>query len=115
MIKNFSDANLDIFVMARGTDGEHSFRPTLENGSTFVWDQYTVVCEGRLAIANETADFTFPTSYEFDEFGLIDIFFPKELIKTSIREGKVYWRVLATKNDEVGKTILLKQGEAWLK
>jgi len=112
MIKDFSDANLAIFAMARGTDGEYSFTPTLPDGSTFVWSDYTVVCEGRLAIKSETPDFMFPTSWEFDEFGLIDILFPKTMITNSIREQKVYWRVLATK---AGKTILLKQGEAWLK
>lgn len=113
MIRDFSSVNTDIVVMTRGTDGDHSFIPSLEDGSAFIWADYDVICDGRLASASAEKNFTFATSYEFDEFGLVDILFPKEVITTTIREQKIYWRVLATHKIK-GNTILLRRGELWL-
>jgi hypothetical protein len=115
MIIDFSDANKAIHGMERGTDDSYIFKPTLENGSTFVWGQYTVVCEGRLAIASALKNFNFPVSsimVEGEPYVKID--FPKTIITTSIRESKVYWKVLATHLISTN-TILLNYGELWLK
>lgn len=114
MPKDFSDAKKGIIVMPRGTDGEFQFIPTLDDGTTIAWDQYDVVCEGRLSIASADYNFLFPVS--FDNTGLtpkVTIAFPKAMITDSIRESKVYWKVLATKTAD-SKTILLNYGEIWL-
>jgi hypothetical protein len=111
---NFSFNNVDVVTMARGTDAAYSFQYTLPSGSVFVPANYTIVCEGRLAIDNETADFTFPvTSVNDPTLGwILTISFPKTNITYLLREQKVYWRVLAT--DSNGLTSQINKGEIWL-
>jgi hypothetical protein len=114
MLKDYSDQNKDIFVMFRGTDATHQFQYTLDSGSVFIPGQYTITCEGRLAYTNETPDFTFTvTSAQVDGQWYMTIKFPKEDITSSVRESKVYWRVLAT--DSSGNTLVINYGEVWLK
>lgn len=111
----FKFNNIDVVTMARGTDGSYNFQYTLESGSAFVPSNYVLVAEGRLAYANEVADFTFPvTSANSDSGWVMTIQFPKADITTLLREQKVYWRVLATTNDEAAQTILINHGEIWL-
>jgi hypothetical protein len=116
MLRDFIDADLVILLMPRGTDYKYVYQTKLPNGSNFVWSQHTVVCEGRLAIARAEKNFTFPTSQVVvDGESFVQIEFPKELITDKIRENKVYWRVLATRNDEGAETVELTRGEIWLK
>lgn len=115
MLKDLRDANMDIVVMHRGTDAEHKFVPILDSGSTFVWDQYDVVCEGRVAIANEKKNFLFPVSYApDDELNLVKVEFPKTIVTDYIRETRLYWKVIAT-HKVSGKSTVVKYGEIWLK
>lgn len=114
MLLDFRDKNLDIKIMYRGTDATHNFQYTLDNGSVFLPSQYTVTCEGRLAYANETADFAFPVAFANTDSGWVGtITFPKTLVTTTIREDKIYYRVLAADNS--GNTFVINYGEVWLK
>lgn len=105
--------NVNVVTMAKGTDASYSFQYTLPSGSVFIPANYTIVCEGRLATMNETADFTFPVSSTQVDTGWVNtIQFPKSDITSLLREQKVYWRVLAT--DSSGQTSLINSGEIWL-
>lgn len=109
----FKFNNIDVVTMAKGTDASFSFQYTLDSGSVFIPANYTIICEGRLAYANESADFNFPVSYSNTDVGwVMSISFPKAIITTNLRESKVYWRVLAT--DSNGQTIQINYGEIWI-
>lgn len=114
MIKDFKDGNKDIITMFRGTDAYHLFRYVEPDGSTFLWDNYDLSCEGRIAILNEVKDFTFTIVkilIDADYWGQIK--FPKDLVTASVRESKIYYRVVAThKTSEDSKVI--NYGEIWL-
>ncbi len=115
MLKDFRDGNKDVITMFRGTDKTHSFRLIEESGSRFLWSNYTITCEARLAVANETPDFILPVDrYEYDgiQFGII--LFSKEFIDGYIRENRITWRVLAT-NKTTNQTKVLNYGEVLLK
>lgn len=114
MLLDFRDKNLDIKIMTRGTDATHNFQYTLDDGSVFLPSQYTITCEGRLAYMNEAADFTFPvSSVNTDSGWVMTISFPKTLVTTTIREDKIFYRVLAA--DTNGNTFVINYGEVWLK
>lgn len=115
MLKDFRDKNMDIITMFRGTDGSHKFQYTLESGSTFVPSQYDIVCEGRLAYANEAKDFTFPVSEViYDGESYLVIVFPKTMVTPFVREQKIYYRVFATPKAG-GDTFVINYGEVWLR
>lgn len=114
MLKDFRDENNNIVTMFRGTDASYKFQYTLDSGSVFIPGQYTIVCEGRLAYANETPDFTFDVvSEQIEGQWYMTIKFPKTDITDSVRENKVYWKVLAT--DSASDTFIISYGEVWLK
>ena len=105
--------NIDVVTMARGTDATFSFQYTLDSGSVFIPANYTILCEGRLAYDNEVADFTFPITYADTDTGwVLTINFPKSDITSSIREQKVYWKVLVT--DSNSQTTQINHGEIWI-
>lgn len=115
MIRDTKDGNKDIITMFKGTDAVHKFKYTEPSGSTFIWSNYDVIAECRLAVSNEKYNFTLPVTDEIVDdihYGIIK--FPKESITTYIREPKVYWRVIAT--DKVsGDMKIINYGEIWLK
>lgn len=97
MLKDFRDGNKDVITMFRGTDKTHSFLLLGESGSRFIWDDYTVSCEGRTSVADEVPDFSFDVTHYEDADGVQfgQIVFPKEIMTGYIRENKIVWRVLA--------------------
>lgn len=110
---HFKFNNVDVVTMVRGTDSSFDFQYTLDSGSVFTPSLYTIACEGRLAYANEVADFVFPVTSANSDTGWVQtISFPKTIVTEYIREQKIYWKTLAT--DSNGKTILISHGEIWL-
>jgi hypothetical protein len=115
MIKDFMDGNKAILTTFRGTDTSYQFPYVEDNGSVFIWGNYTVTCEGRLSSAIEKSDFAFPVSQVLSEYGYhIMINFPSTIVTNNIRENKIYWRVLAKDNTTL-LTKVIRYGELWLK
>lgn len=95
MIYDYNDKNLAVAVTVKGTDSNYTFIPKLPSGSTFVWSEYVVTCEGRDSPLQFDPDYMFPVSLGDIEGELaLVVTFPKETITNDIRESKIHWRVL---------------------
>lgn len=114
-LRDFRDKNKDMVTMFKGTDKTHIFSYVEDTGSKFIWNLYDVICEGRLANMNEVPDFLFPvTEVEVDDESKGMILFLSEKITSSVRESKVYWRVVAKRKDS-GLSKVINYGEILLR
>lgn len=114
MLKDYQESQLDVLVMSRGTDRTHLFQYIEDTGSSFNWGLYNVTCEARLSTANAKADFLVPvTPIVIDgvTFGILN--FSNTLINNSIRENRIYWRVVAEHKIELDK-IIINRGKIYL-
>ena len=115
ILKDFRDGNKALITAFKGTDKTYIFNYVEESGSAFIFENYDVTCEGRLASANEIPDFTFPITKVFvDDENRLMVLFPATIITSFIRENRVYWKVIA-RHKTSGLSKVINYGELMLK
>lgn len=114
-MKDFFDGRKVLISQYRATDKYYDFVALPEtSGSAFIWSNYVVTSEGRLASTSPKVNFVFPiTTNIIDSQTIGRITFPSTLITEQIREDKIFWRVNAT-NISTGLVHVLVYGEIWL-
>lgn len=120
-IKDFRDGNKYIITMFRGEDKTIQIFHTEPSGSLFNPLTYTMRVEGRLSQSRSAYNFLFPIESVDQEDQIITIKLPASIINNSLRENKIYWRLIAEESVEVNgfpvilNTIIFAYGEIWLK
>lgn len=111
-LRDFKSGDKTFISMIKGTDRFYDIYLKEDDGSTFLWDTYTIKAEGRYSTLSADPDFTFDVNpISIDNLGYGRMVIPAVDINDKIRESRIHFKVLATKN---GSTRVICYGEIWL-